>query len=92
MTPGQLQTALTDAVHLARQVDLRRCEEEASSQLVQAMVPAPRHAAVCFSELTGRDIFEELRIEDRTDRRRNRMSWPPHAERRPPRPQGSAAP
>ncbi|MFP2960977.1 hypothetical protein ACLEPN_24990 [Myxococcus sp. 1LA] len=53
MTPGQLQTALTDAVHLARQVDLRRCEEEASSQLVQAMVPALRHAVVAGAQALG---------------------------------------
>ncbi|WP_141591600.1 hypothetical protein [Myxococcus sp. AB056] len=61
MTPGQLQTALTDAIHLARQVDLRRCEQEEAPRLLQESVPALRNAVLAGAQAMGsvRAHYEE---------------------------------
>ncbi|WP_426756697.1 hypothetical protein [Myxococcus sp. Y35] len=53
MTPGQLQTALTDAIQLARQVDLRRCEQLETRRLLQEPVPALRGAVLAGARALG---------------------------------------
>ncbi len=53
MTPGQLQTALTDAIHQARQVDLRRCEEQETPHLLQETVPSLRQALHAGAQALG---------------------------------------